>query len=72
MRDYIEVYLLISALKIRWWYFHLMPRYVKFYMSNESEECHFQNVKTGTIHSQVIIEFKEDSPFYKANKKTIL
>jgi len=69
MRDYIEVTLLIAFLKLRWWYFHLMPRYVKFYMDDTYKECHFQNVKTGAVHSQIIIEFNEDSPFYKGDKK---
>ena len=63
MRDYIEVIFLILYLKIRWAYFHVSPRYIKFYMTDT--EAHFQNAKTGAIHSQVIIQFNEDSPFYK-------
>jgi len=65
MRDYLEVILLIVALKIRWAYFHVCPWYIKFYMDSTESECHFQNMKTNTIHSQLIIEFHEDSPFYK-------
>jgi len=67
MRDYIEVIILLCALKLRWWYFHLCPWYVKF--SIEGTEFHFQNLRDNTIHSQVTIEFHEDSPFYKRNKE---
>ena len=65
MRDYIEVIVLICVLKLRWWYFHLCPWYYKFSM--EGTEFHFQNMRTNTIHSKIIIEFNEDSPFYKAD-----
>jgi len=67
MRDYLEVYLLRIVLKLRWWYFHLCPWYCKF--SVEGNEYHFQNTRTGVIHSQIIINFNEDSPFYKGDEK---
>jgi hypothetical protein len=37
-----------GALKIRWGYFHINPRYAKFYMDKEP---HFQNLKTGEVVS---------------------
>lgn len=65
MRDYLEVYFLIAVINIRWWYFHISPRYIKFYMDSECTEAHFQHTKTGQLHSQVVINFNEDSRFYK-------
>lgn len=69
MKDYIEVIMLICFLKLRWAYFHVHPSYYKF--SIEGTEFHFQNVKTGTLHSQITIEFNEDSPFYKGDNKEL-
>jgi hypothetical protein len=40
--------------KMRWWYFHINPSYIKFYMDSESKEAHFQNIKTGQIHSNFV------------------
>lgn len=42
-------------LKARWLYFHLNPRYAKFYVTED--EAHFQHTPTGTIHSNY--SFKE-------------
>lgn len=56
-----RIFLLKAYIKLRWWYFHINPRYFKFYMSKESDECHFQHLKTGQIHSNyVVIENKPD------------
>lgn len=66
MRSHIEVILLIIAIKIRWAYFHVCPWYFKFYMDSGKTEAHFQNMRKNTLHSQLIIEFNEDSPWYKA------
>ena len=42
-------------IRLRWIYFHLHPFYFKFYMDSEHTEAHFQHIKTGAIHSQLII-----------------
>ena len=49
--------LLVCYINLRWAVLHVHPHYIKFSMSNDSDECHFQNVKTGSIHSQLV--FKE-------------
>jgi len=69
MRDYVEVIILICFLKLRWFYFHVCPWYYKFYMDATRTEAHFQNMRSNTLHSQIIIEFNEDSPFYKRKEK---
>jgi hypothetical protein len=69
--DYINdfiVIILLCFLKLRWWYFHICPWYVKF--SIEGTEYYFQNLKTNTIHSQITPIFHEDSPFSIFNHKT--
>ena len=40
--------------KLRWLYFHISPRYVKFGMGGGSNEYHFQNMKKNTIHSNFV------------------
>lgn len=45
-------------LKLRWMYFHIHPHYLKFHMGGG--EYHFQNLKTGNIHSQWVIKDEED------------
>jgi hypothetical protein len=51
----VNIFLLKAFIKIRWWYFHISPNYIKFYMSSESDEAHFQHRKTGQIHSNYCI-----------------
>lgn len=46
--------LIMSVVKLRWAYFHVSPRYVKFYMDSGHTEAHFQHVKTGAIHSNLV------------------
>jgi hypothetical protein len=65
MRDHIEIIILIIFIKLRWIYFHIHPSYYKFKMSET--ECHFQNLKTNTIHSQIKIQFKENSWWARFN-----
>jgi hypothetical protein len=50
-----QLFLLKILINIRWQYFHLHPHYLKFSMSSNSNECHFQHAKTGGIHSNIII-----------------
>ena len=56
-----RIFLLNVYVKIRWWYFHINPNYIKFYMSSESDEAHFQHRKTGLLHSNyVVVESASD------------
>lgn len=48
MIDKIVKLLIVSALKVRWSWFHVSPRYIKFKMSEDSE-TYFQDMKTGDI-----------------------
>ena len=48
--------LLICYIKLRWAVLHVHPHYMKFSMSTDSNECHFQNIKTGSIHSQLVLQ----------------
>ncbi len=43
----------MALLKIRWFYFHISPSYVKFYGAL-GEEYYFQNIKTG----EIVCDFK--------------
>jgi len=67
--DHLQVIVLICFIKLRWWYFHLCPWYMKFSM--EGTEFHFQNMRTNTIHSQLILKFHEDSFWYKKQDNDI-
>lgn len=49
--------IIMFFVKLRWAYFHVSPSYIKFTMSGS--EYHFQNVKTGEIHSNYIWTNKE-------------
>lgn len=51
--DWVVVYTLYVFLRIRWIYFHIHPNYIKFYM--DEKEAHFQNTKTGEVHSNITI-----------------
>lgn len=42
--------LIMTIVNIRWFYFHISPMYVKFYMDSERTEAHFQHIKTGQLH----------------------
>ena len=64
--DYIEIFILMLFLKLRWAYFHICPWYVKFEIG--AGEFHFQNMKKNSIHSKIAIEFTKDSAFYKSDK----
>lgn len=46
--------LIMFLVKLRWAYFHVSPSYIKFYVSNDSDEAHFQHVKNGSIHSNLV------------------
>ena len=46
--------LIMTLVHLRWGYFHIHPSYIKFYMSSESDEAHFQHRKTGVIHSNFV------------------
>lgn len=46
--------IVMFLVKLRWMYFHVNPRYIKFYMGGGSDEAHFQHVKTGEIHSNFV------------------
>jgi hypothetical protein len=46
--------LVIFILKLRWAYFHINPNYIKFHMGRGSNQAHFQHVKDGSIHSNII------------------
>ena len=46
--------IIMFFVKLRWVYFHLNPMYVKFYVTAESDEAHFQHRKTGAIHSNLV------------------
>ena len=49
--------LITVILRLRWGYFHVNPRYIKF---NIDGECHFQDMKTNTILSDYVwVETKE-------------
>ena len=41
--------------RLRWFWFHLHPDYIKFYM--DANEAHFQNIRTGNIHSDCKVNF---------------
>ncbi len=45
-----STFLLKMVLKIRWWYFHINPNFIKFYMDSSRSEAHFQHIKTGELH----------------------
>ena len=47
-------FLIMTLVNIRWAYFHVNPNYIKFYMSSESNEAHFQHRKTGQLHSNLV------------------
>ena len=61
MKDHIQVVVMLILLKLRWVYFHICPWYRKF--SIAGTELHFQNMRTNTIHSRVVVEFVADSPW---------
>lgn len=44
-------FIIMTLVKLRWIYFHIHPSYVKFYVDSACTEAHFQNIKTGVIHS---------------------
>jgi hypothetical protein len=48
MKKLLKMYV-VTILKIRWWWFHVSPSYVKFTISADSSEEYFQNVVTGEI-----------------------
>lgn len=52
--DRLVKYLIMFFVHLRWAYFHLNPAYMKFTMSSESNEAHFQHKKHGTIHSNLV------------------
>jgi len=54
-----QILLIKIYIKVRWWYFHISPMYIKFYMSSESDEAHFQHRKTGQLHSNLILTINE-------------
>ncbi len=43
--------IIMFLVKLRWAYFHIHPHYFKFTVNSEP---HFQNVKTGRIHSNYV------------------
>ena len=46
--------LITFFVKCRWAYFHIHPGFVKFYVGPENEEAHFQNIRTGELHSNLV------------------
>ena len=42
--------LIMTLVKLRWIYFHVSPRYIKFCVSHDDGESYFQHIKTGEIH----------------------
>ena len=46
--------IVMFIVKLRWFYFHVNPNYIKFYMNSESDEAHFQHRKTGQLHSNLV------------------
>ena len=46
--------LIMFLVKLRWLYFHVNPRYMKFGMGGGSNEYHFQHVKNGSVHSNFV------------------
>ena len=45
---------IMFLVKVRWAYFHIHPHYNKFYMDSEINEAHFLNIKTGSLHSNLV------------------
>ena len=41
-------------IKLRWIYFHINPRYIKFCVTHESREYYFYNTKYNSIHYQYV------------------
>lgn len=54
MMEKMKRILIIGLINLRWAYFHVSPRYIKFYMGGGSDEAHFQHIKTGAIHSNLV------------------
>lgn len=50
-----RIFMLKVIFKVRWWYFHVNPNYIKFGMGCGSNEYHFQNLKTGGLHSNYVV-----------------
>lgn len=46
--------IIMLCVKLRWAYFHLNPYYLKFYMDEGRTEAHFQHIKTGVLHSNLV------------------
>lgn len=46
--------IIMFLVRLRWWYFHVHPRYAKFTMDPEGKEAHFQDLRDGSIHSNLI------------------
>jgi len=46
--------IIMFFVNLRWAYFHVHPSYVKFWMDSEHTEAHFQHVKRGTLHSNLV------------------
>ena len=46
--------MIMFFVKLRWVYFHLNPMYLKFTVTAESNEAHFQHRITSTIHSNLV------------------
>ncbi len=49
-----------AIMRLRWFLLHLHPSCVKFYMDEARKEAHFQNVKTGVVHSDYKIIWPND------------
>lgn len=57
IKEWIYIVLITILLKVRWAWFHINPRYIKFYVTDD--EAHFQDQQTGMIFCNYTIGKKE-------------